>query len=325
MVDPEAVSVDCAAAFLTERFGGDGAEVTDVTHLGTGAWSKAFAFRHATDELVIRFGAQRDDFDKDLRAARFNGPGLPVPRVLEVGESDAVGPTGREIGGYYAISQRLHGTYIDDVDADQLRSLLPSLFGALDAMRLADISDTIGYGMWGADGSAPFSSWREFLLHAAVDDPSRRISGWRERLAGCPTGIGPFEEAYGVLRATHGRSPRARHLIHSDLLHWNVLVTGDQITGVFDWGCGMYGDFLYDLAWCCFWAPWYPTWNSISFEEEAVKHFARIGLDMPAFKERLRACMIHIGLDGQSYQAFVGRWDDVAETARWTLEIARGR
>jgi hypothetical protein len=44
---------------------------------------------------------------------------------------------------------------------------------------------------------------------------------------------------------------------------------------------------------------------------------------VPAFKERLRACMIHIGLDGQSYQAFVGRWDDVAETARWTLEIAR--
>ena len=52
MVDPEAVSVDCAAAFLTELFGGDGAEVTDVTHLGTGAWSKAFAFRHATAEVT---------------------------------------------------------------------------------------------------------------------------------------------------------------------------------------------------------------------------------------------------------------------------------
>src|SRR4051794_23549438 len=72
MVDPDAVNVARAAAFLSERFGAD---VAEVAHLGTGAWSKAFGFRHAADELVVRFGAQREDFDKDQRATRFDGPG----------------------------------------------------------------------------------------------------------------------------------------------------------------------------------------------------------------------------------------------------------
>ena len=48
-----------------------------------------------------------------------------------------------------------------------------------------------------------------------------------------------------------------RHLIHSDLLNYNVLVADGRISAVIDWGCAMYGDFLYDLAWFEFWAPWY--------------------------------------------------------------------
>ena len=320
MVDPEAVNAASAAAFLAERFGG---EIDAVEHLGTGAWSKAFGFRHAGDELVVRFGALREDFDKDQRAARFNGPGLPVPRVPEVGEAAAIGAVGRAIGGYYAISQRLYGEYIDGVDGEQMRALLPSLFRALDALRLADVSDTRGYGSWGADGSAPFPSWRAFLVDSHTDSPERRTHGWRARLAGSPTGAGPFDEAFRVLQSLAPALPEDRHLIHSDLLHFNVLVTGDQITGVLDWGCGLYGDFLYDLAWCCFWAPWFPAWDGIDFEAEAAKHFAQIGLEVPSFGERLRACQLHIGLDGQSYQAFVGRWDDLAQTAARTLEIAR--
>jgi hygromycin-B 4-O-kinase len=320
VVDPDAVTVVRAAAFLAERFG-DG--VADVGHLGTGEWSKAFAFRQAGDEWVIRFGALREDFDKDQRATRFNGPGLPVPRVPEVGAAETVGQVGREIGGYYAISQRLHGTYIDHADAEQMRALLPSLFGALDAMRLADISDTAGYGIWDGDGAAPYSSWPAYLLDVEADHPSLRTHGWRERLAGSPTGSGLFNEAFRTLRSLAAALPEDRHLIHSDLLHFNVLVAGDKITGVLDWGCGMYGDFLYDLAWVCFWAPWSPAWDGIDFEAEALRHYEQIGLTVPAFKERLRACQIHIGLGGQAYQAFTGRWDDVAATARRTLEIAR--
>jgi hygromycin-B 4-O-kinase len=136
-----------------------------------------------------------------------------------------------------------------------------------------------------------------------------------------PVGIELFEEAYERLLTLADRIPKERYLIHSDLLHYNVLVHADRVTGVLDWGCGMYGDFLYDLAWLCFWQPWYPAWQGIDFQAEATRHYAEIGLDVPHFEERLRCCQIHIGLAGQAYLAYAGNWTDLQETAQRTLDV----
>ena len=297
--------------FLAARFGRG---VSGVAPLGMGAWSKAFAFRQADHDYVIRFGAYNEDFAKDRLAAAYAGPDLPIPQVIELGETS---------GGYYAISERIFGSYIDDVDGAQMRALLPSLFAAFEAARRADLSGTTGYGGWGMDGTAPFASWRDALLDVAVDHPEQRGHGWRKRLEASAHGAGPFDAAYARLCALVDRVPEERHLIHSDYLHYNVLVEGDRISGVLDWGCGMYGDFLYDLAWFCFWQPWYPAWQHIDFRAEAARYYAAIGLAVPYFEERLRCCQIHIGLGSQAYQAYVGEWDNMADTARHTSEIAR--
>ncbi len=304
-------NLDQARSFLEDRFA---CPVTDVGHLGAGAWSQAFAFRRADHDYVIRFGAHGEDFAKDRLAATHAGPALPIPRILELGQA---------LGGYYAISERVFGGYIDDLDEAQMRALLPALFAALDAMRLADVTGTTGCGMWNADGAAPHPTWREALLDVANDRPTDRIHGWRERLRQSPIGVGPFDQAYACLAALAACLPEERHLIHSDLLHWNVLVDGDGIAGVLDWGCAKYGDFLYDLAWICFCRHWYPAWQSIDFRAEALRHYASIGLDVPHFDERLRCCQIHIGLDSLAYLAHTGDWAALAETARITLELAR--
>ena len=135
-------------------------------------------------------------------------------------------------------------------------------------------------------------------------------------------GSEPFDEAYGHLQELLVHVPEDRHLIHSDLLHFNVLVEGDRITGVLDWGCALYGDFLYDLAWFCFWQPWYPAWRGIDFHAHYLRHCAAIGLDVPRFDERLLACQFHIGLASQAYQAYAGDWTNLQDTTRHTLEVA---
>jgi hygromycin-B 4-O-kinase len=299
------------AAFLAERFGG---AVDDVEPIQQGEWSRAFFFRQAGRDYVVRFGAYLEDFAKDRLAAAYRAPELPIPRVLEIGEA---------FGGHYAISERLFGEYIDGLDEARMRAVLPSLFAALDAMRRVHLSGTTGYGAWGADGTAPFPSWQDVLLDVAIDRPADRIAGWRASLEGSPTGAAPFDEAYRRLEALAAYAPRERHLIHSDLLHFNVLVSADRVTGIFDWGCGLYGDFLYDLGWLCFWAPWYTAWRAIDFRQEAERHYAAIGLDVPRFEERLLACQLHIGLGGQAYQAYKGYWSELDWTARRTLDVVR--
>jgi hygromycin-B 4-O-kinase len=307
--------VDAATVeeFLATRFGSD---TSDVARIGMGVWSQAFVYRRTSHDYVIRFGAHQEDFQKDRTAARYAGPALPIPRVLEIGDA---------FGESYAISERVLGGYLDDVDETQMRGLLPSLFAALDAMRFTDLSGTSGFGTWDGNGTAPYPSWHAALLDVVSDRPTDRIHGWHSRLGASAVGLGPFEEAYDTLRALAGQVPEDRHLIHSDLLHYNVLVEGDRITGVLDWGCAMYGDFLYDLAWLCFWQPWYPAWRQIDFRAEAVQRYTAIGLEVPHFDERLRCCQLHIGLAGQAYQAYAGDWRDLQRTARRTLGVAKGR
>jgi hygromycin-B 4-O-kinase len=300
-----------AEAFLAARFGRD---ISEVSPIGQGAWSRAYAFRCGGTEYIVRFSAQDEDFRKDSIAARYSSRKLPIPAVIEIGEAD---------DDFFAISERAAGGFLDDLDQGQMRGILPALFSALDAARQVDLSMSSGYGSWGVDGNAPHASWRAALLAIAEDRPAERTHGWRERLKASPTSSEPFDEAFRLLDALIPHGAVERHLIHSDLLNFNVLVEEGRISAVIDWGCAMYGDLLYDLAWFEFWSPWYPAWRGIDFRDEAARHYAAIGLDVPRFGERLTCCQIHIGLAAQAYNAFKERWDALEETARRTLEVAR--
>jgi hygromycin-B 4-O-kinase len=304
------VTTSLAAAFLARHVGPG---VSTVIPLAHGEWSRAYAFSHDAREYIVRFSALDEDFRKDRLALRFAAPSLPIPAIIEIGETD---------GGFYAISERVPGGFLDDLNGTGMRAMLPSLFAALDAMREKDLADTTGYGIWGADGHAPHPTWRTALLDIAHDRPGDRIHGWWERLAASPVGSA-FDDAYAQLRALSEHGPEERHLIHSDLLNFNVLVEDGRITGVIDWGCAMYGDFLYDLAWFAFWAPWYPAWRGIDFVATARQHYADTGIAVPNFAQRLTCCQIHIGLAGMAYQAFTERWDLLAETSARTLEATR--
>lgn len=304
--------IDDARSFLTERFGD---QVTNVEALRAGGWSSAFGFERNDGRYVIRFSAHADDFARDQLARHHAASGLPVPLVTEIGEA---------FGRSYAISERATGLPIDDVDERHMRSLLPAVFGALDAMRLADLTGTQGYGNWGADQRASFRSWTEAMLSVDEDPPGSRTHGWRDLLRRSEVGDAAFDESYARLVELVAFAPRDRHLIHSDLLNYNVLVAGNRLTAVIDWGCAMYGDFLYDLAWLVFWWPWRPAWQAIDILAEAKSHYVALGIVIPDFEERLRLCLLHIGLSNLAYVAWIGRWDQARDVSARTLAYARG-
>ncbi len=137
-------------------------------------------------------------------------------------------------------------------------------------------------------------------------------------------GDGPFKEALHSLASLVVICPDIRHLIHADLLNYNVFVSDGRVSGVIDWGCSMYGDYLYDIAMFSYWAPWYSSLQHIDFHEQARVHYASIGLEVPHLDERLRCYEVHIGLDAQIYSAFKGRWEEIERRAERTLQIARG-
>jgi hygromycin-B 4-O-kinase len=298
-------------AFLAEHFDRDSA---DVALAGAGAWSQCFAFRRGGEELVVRFGRYGDDFRCDQLAAAYRTPDLPIPEVLAIG---------RAFDGYYAISTRVQGVPLESVGAAQWRALVPSLAAALEAMRSADISATSGYGGWGADGQAPHARWSDHLLRVGDDTPQHRTHGWRARLATRPDADATFARGFALLGGLASIDV-PRFLIHADLINRNVLVSEAAVAGIFDWGCAIYGDHLYDLAWFEFWSPWYPELDMDLLRGELERRWRVAGYAPERRDERLAACYLHIGLDHLAYNAHLADWDALTATAERMRALVPG-
>jgi hygromycin-B 4-O-kinase len=304
---PEGIGVDEARDFLATHLGRD---VGTVELVGEGAWSRCFGFRDDSRELVIRFGNYGDDFEKDQRAGTFASANLPIPQVIEIGPA---------LGGHFAISTRAYGEPLELLGAREWEATLPALFATLDALRDVDVRGADGFGGWDTRGEATCATWRDFLLSVDVDTPARRTFGWRRRLAESPVGDTLFAAGMSKIAELADAFPDERYIVHADLINRNVLVESNRITAVFDWGCSFYGDFLYDIAWLEFWAPWHPSIAATDVRGEARRHYASIGLDVADLDARMRCCLIHIGLDHQAYYAFTGELDELTTVTARTL------
>jgi len=297
------VDIEQAQAFLTQHFG---AAPSEIFPLGEGAWSQCFGFVHQDRNLVIRFGKYVDDFQKDQLAHTFASPDLPIPEVLEIGTA---------LDGYFAISTRVVGIPLESVTAEQWLALVPAVVAALEALRTADLSATEGFGGWGADRRASHKSWRSRLLEVAEDRPDQRGYGWHKALATSAEGQATFDWGLALLKQIADDTV-PRSLLHGDLTNRNVLVQGEKITGVFDWGCSTYGDHLYDLAWFEFWSPWQPQLDLAALRTALKQRWAERDYKPEAKEARLKACYLHIGLEHLAYHAQLGNWTTLLEIAK---------
>lgn len=277
---------EAAYRFLRRRFGG---EIEMADDLPQGAWSRAYAFRHAGRDLVVRLNPDRHAFDVDRLALRFAAPSLPIPDLLEVGEVDA--------GYYYAISERCFGDFLEDLAPERAEAAVPSLLATLDALRAADTSGSSGFGPWDEKGNGRDHDWTEFLLAVDAGIPEPFRDTWRGDLARNELRETVFVEGMRELEALAGRCPNRRDLVHSDLLHGNVFVSGARIAGLIDWQCALFGDHLYELAWLTFCAPpWAPGLATVGLSGRALDHWRAAEVDLTDFDVRMRCYEIRIGV-----------------------------
>ena len=269
---------DEISAWLGVRYGRDDLAVEQI---GEGAWSCAYRFALDGVDLVVRVGGSRSDFEKDRAAAHFAGDDLPVPCVHAVGDLRP--------GTHFCISDFVPGTPLESVDTDVWYTVVPHLVDVMEAMRALRPA-TVG------------PPWRSILRRETgeVDDP--RIAMWRRKLADDDRGSEAFIDGTRALqRIDVGDVPAS--LVHADVVNRNVHVHDGRVSGIFDWGCTMWGDHLYDLACIEFWSPWHPSLDVDALAEEFHRRWARDGVVVERFAERRRACLLHVGLEHIVYHA----------------------
>ena len=303
------VSLKQAQQFLRSHLSADPQQLTLI---GEGAWSRCFGYLVEDREYAIRFGRYIEDFQKDCWAARFSSAELPIPEVFEVGEIQ---------DGYFAISRRAHGIPLEQVSIEVWQGIIPDLVNALEALRTVDLKEASGVGHWDKDGTAKFDTWSEYLLDVEGDKPTQRTHGWRRKLEqNYPSGMVAFERGLDNLKE-FALANVPRSLLHCDLMNRNALVSGGHINAVFDWGCGRFGDHLYDLAWFEFWAPWHTNLDIPLFRKALEDRWSQIGDTPKNLTERLNACYLHIGLDHIAYNAYTENWRVLQETADRMREL----
>lgn len=286
-----------------------GENVTALTTLRSGAWSSAVAASTPNSEYVIRFGATADDFRCDELAATFSGPNLPIPGVHAIGQLD---------DRFWCMSYRMPGTHLNELTTDQMKLALPSLAATLTAMRDVDSSSTHGYGGWDAHGNGVFASFADQLMDVAEDIPDSRGGGWKQILNQHKYERNVFDKGLVILERLCTHLPNDRHLVHQDTLNYNVVVHNNIISGIFDWGCAMWGDAVYDLAWFRFWNPWYPQWAGLDIPGYLER---KVGINGAQQHERMRCYLLHIGLMHIRYNAFIGNLVAMNEVAMSTERL----
>ena len=295
-ISMKSVSSEQARKFLKTHLH---TEPQDLEFIGEGAWSSCFGYQIDSQEFAIRFGRYADDFYKDRWMAKNALKDLPIPKIFDIGKA---------LGGYFVISERVHGVPLEQVSPEVWKKVVPKLVHMLEALREFPVSETSGWGIWKSNGCAEYSSWHEHLLSVNEDQKNQRTHGWRVKLKKfSQQGLEAFEWGLGKLKKFAG-SNVPHSLLHCDLINRNVLVDKTQVTGMFDWGCSCFGDHLYDLAWFEFWEPWHSNLDIPLLHQSLEKSWQQIGYFPTNKMERLKACYVHIGLDHIAYTAHTENW-----------------
>ena len=167
-----------------------------------------------------------------------------------------------------------------------------------------DRSQTRGYGSFSADGTGSAASWQEYLAETHSDAPGTRLGGWRGNLSKNKEAEAVYQQGTARLHELIPLCPEERHLIHNDLLHFNLIMQDQRVAAVIDWGNAMWGDFLYDLAMFTTWQFYYPSMAGIDFASAARQSYQAHGAPLPHFDERLACYQLHLLLNSVTYNAW---------------------
>lgn len=300
-------------AFLSDLHG---ERIEVVEALSGGFWSAAWGYRAGDGELVLRLGSVPEGFLADRAAMAFDGPELPVPAVLDIGEA---------FGLSYAVSERRHGRFLEDIEPDLAHDLGPTLARLLLALRTAAPAPPDAPVEWQQGPTVGGPSWRRWLLDGLVDDPSSRVAGWREVLAADPALDRLHRDCVHRITELVEACPERRDLVHGDLLHGNLLVSEDasRVNAVFSWKCSVRGDFLFDVAWCTFWSAWHPGIAAAGVWERVVGDPAFAGDDGGLVDAAVRhhCYELHIGTTHLGWYVWTGDEENLRAAAARTASI----
>jgi hygromycin-B 4-O-kinase len=282
------VDESAVLALLRGHFAG---EIEGLAVVTGGQIAQTYAFAADGQEYIIRFNRRMaTTFAKEaLISRRYASSRIPIPPIVRLGRLGSL---------HYAIAPRLPGKPLTELPPAANEALLPDLLDTLEAIHACDVADQVGYGIFGDNGAGFFPSWRQYLAAIREEDPEWDFYGkWHALFETTFLERDVFELIFSHMVDLLDYCPEEKWLVHANYGFGNVLAHEGRVSGVLDWLDAKYGDFVYDLAWLDFWAP------QQNIPARCAERYARRGIGVPHFAERLRCYECYIGLDALRFFA----------------------
>ncbi|HYH10759.1 MAG TPA: aminoglycoside phosphotransferase family protein [Thermomicrobiales bacterium] len=269
-----------------------------------GQVARTFSFTAGSEQYFLginrRLGANVEKHVFVERLVRSSG--IPIPPIVHRGRLGEL---------YYAVTRRMPGTPLSDLDRSELDALVPSVIETLDTIHSVDVSQTEGYATAGDDGNGMFPSWRRYLEHVAEEEAEWDFFGrWHDLFETTFLERDLFDRASQRMTTLLPDCPEERSLIHGNVGYNNLLAQDGTVTAVLDWQDAGYGDSLYDVAQLDFWDP------EGGWIGRFCDHFHAQGRAMDSYDERILCYQLRTALDALRF--FAKKGDEGAY--RWTRD-----
>lgn len=269
--------------------------ISDLRPIEGGELSKAYSYRLRDREFVVRFNRNGEGFRKERYIFEHFAPqGLPIPRMHEVGRAGEL---------YYSIADKIPGKSLVTYPEDDVAKLVPEVVRVFTDMNRIRPAGTRGYGWIQPSGDGAYDDWVSFLTSFFQEEQTGFWEGWHELFERSFLERDLFDRWYALMIDLARSAPEERYLVHGDFHFGNMLSDGSALTGVVDWEMAMYGDFVFDLATQHLWTPHFRVPQTVR------ETWAREGVDIPRFEERLLCALLFKGLDGLRFYAKQGNKD----------------
>ena len=267
-----------------------GERPTALARAPRGQISETWFFSACGKDYVIRlirrklgFLLRKDQFITERVLNRgASTDAIPVARFVATGESDET---------VFTITERVHGELVDEMDDAAVEALIPTMLDMLDRIHETSLDGLSGYGGFDHQGSAPHTSWPEYLLSVADADPNGFHGNWHHLFDDSILERDLFETLLAEMRRLLPHCPAERHLIHGDYGADNMIARDGEIVAVLDWANARLGDFLWDIAWLGICMPDHDVVGT------ALSRYASKGQRLASAEARLRCYYCYIGLD----------------------------
>ncbi|AZN41165.1 phosphotransferase family protein [Paenibacillus albus] len=297
IIDPEEIE-----QILTAQLGTS--PITELMPMTGGNLSRVFSFQHGGRDAVIKFSDLAGAYDTERFVSELlSRHGVPFPRCLGQGQV-------KELS--YSILERVPGAMLIDCTDEQKKAQLPELIRILAQMNEVPVDTTHGYGWIKPDGNGTSPAWMAHIESFYAEDQTGSFwEGWYDLFETTFLEKDIFDECYARLLHYVPFNEPHRHFVHGDFHPWNVMSSGERITGIID-GNYVYGDYLLDLE------TLVGTLGELDVVAAYQQHVQEKGIVIPNFEERMLGASYFKGLDAMRFYAKMG-WEDAYQGLRNTL------